>query len=93
MESILPDYYSQESSWRTFFPRGKANWYRTCYPIQGSLTVGALSYLHVGTNSRGFGMKPGMVSGHGWVEHGSSQVIQLTDLRSELSNFLLILCF
>ena len=28
---ILGD-YSQESSWREFFPRGKANWDITCYP-------------------------------------------------------------
>ena len=47
-----------------------------------ALPLGALSYLHVGTNSRGSRLKPGMIPGHGWVERGSSQVIQLTDLRS-----------
>ena len=74
---ILPG-YSQESSWRAFFPRGKSNWYRTFYPRYGSLTLGALIYLHVGTNSRVSRFKLKMVPGHGWVERGSSQVIRLS---------------
>ena len=36
-----------------------------------ALPLGSLSYLHVGTSSRGYGLKPWMVLGHGWVEHGS----------------------
>ena len=31
--------------------------------------------MHVGVQLEGSKFKPGMVSGHGWVEHGSSQVI------------------
>ena len=32
--------------------------------------------MHVGTSSGGSEFKPGTVQGHGWVECGSSQVIQ-----------------
>ena len=61
-------------------------------PDREALPLGALSYLHVGSISGGSGLKPGMVPGHGWVEHGSSQVIRLTEQRSELSMSLLMLC-
>ena len=91
--SILPDYYSQESSWRAFFPRGKRKTStEPVIPDREALPFGALSYLHVGTNSGGSGLKLGTGLGHGWVERGSSQVIRLTDLRLELSKFLLIMC-
>ena len=53
-----------------------------------SLPLGALAYLHVGTNSGGSGLKPGTVLGECWVERGSSQVIPLIDLRSEFYLFL-----
>ena len=36
-------------------------------------------------------LKPGMVPGHGWVEHGSSQVIRLSIQRSDMSLNLLML--
>ena len=42
----------------------------------GNPTLGSLGYLHVGFHLKGSRLKPGMVPGHGWVEHGSSQVIQ-----------------
>ena len=90
--SITPNYYSQESYWREFFPKEKDNWYITCYPKYGSLTSGALRYLHVGNISGRCGFKPRMVPGHGWVECGSSQVIWLSEQRSKLSMNLLILC-
>ena len=50
----------------------------------GNLTLGALSYLHVGVELGGSGLKPGMFMGHGWVEHGSPQVIwsSNTEVRS-----------
>ena len=42
----------------------------------GNPTLGSLSYLNVGVQLRGGSrLKPGMVSGHGWVERDSSQVI------------------
>ena len=62
------------------------------FQIVESLPLGALDYLHVGTSLGGSRLKPGTVPGHGWVECGSSQVIRLTNTRSELSKFLLILC-
>ena len=62
------------------------------FQIGEALPLGALDYLHVRTSSVGSRIKPGKVMGHGWVERGSSQVIRLIDLRSELSMFLLILC-
>ena len=62
------------------------------FHIEEALPLGALDYLQVGTNSGGPRLKSGIVLGNCWVECGSSQVIQLTDLRSDLSKFLLILC-
>ena len=40
--------------------------------------------MHVGTSSGGSRLKPGTVPGHGWVERGSSQVIQSSIERSDL---------
>ena len=51
---------------------------------KGSLTLGALSYLHVGTSMRGSKLKPRMVLVHGWVECGSSQAIWSSIQRSYL---------
>ena len=68
-------HYSQESSWRTVFLRGKRRTDSDLISELGSLTLGAISYFHVGTSSGGSKFKPGMVPGHGWVERGSSQVI------------------
>ena len=38
----------------------------------------------------GSGFKPGKVSSHGWVEHGSSQVIRLSIHRLDISVDLLM---
>ena len=57
----------------------------------GNLTLGALSYLHVGTSSRRSRLKPGMVLGHGWVERGSSQVIQSSSIEFRPAYELLML--
>ena len=43
------------------------------------------------SNSGGSRLKLGMVLGHGWVERGSSQVIQLSMQRSDMPVNLLIL--
>ena len=89
--SILVDYYSPKSSWRAFFQREKGNWYRTSNLRYKILNLGALSYFHVGTSSGGSGWKLGTFRGHGWVEHGSSQVIRLSIQRSDLFVNLLML--
>ena len=62
------------------------------YQIGETLPLRALDYLHVGTRARGSSLKQGTVTGHGWVEHDSSQVIRLIDLSSEFPMFLLMLC-
>ena len=59
------------------------------FQIEEALPLGALDYLHVGTKSGGSGLKLGIVLGHGWEEHGSSQFIQLVDMRLELDKFIL----
>ena len=51
----------------------------------------ALRYLHVGTSSMGSELKPGMVPSHGWVEHGSSQAIRLSNTKARSTYELLIL--
>ena len=51
---------------------------------KGSLTLGALSYLHVGTSLRGSELKPRMVLVHGWMECGSCQAIWSSIQRSYL---------
>ena len=45
------------------------------------------------SNLGGFGLKPGMVLGHGWVERGSSQVIWLsnTEVRSAYDLLMLVI--
>ena len=75
----------------SIFPKGKQSSTEPDIPDREALPLGPLDYLHVGTSSRGFELKPRMVPGHGWVECGTSQVIRLTDLRSTFSMFLLIL--
>ena len=45
----------------------------------GNPTLGSLSYLHVGVQLEGIRIKPGIVTGYGWVESGSSQVILLSN--------------
>ena len=59
------------------------------FQIGEALPLGALDYLHIGTRSRGCGLKAGTVLGHHWEEHGSSQFFQLIDMRSELAKFFL----
>ena len=61
------------------------------FHIGEALPLGALVYLHVGTILGGSRLKLGMVLGHGWVEHGSSQLIKLSKQRSNLPMNLLIL--
>ena len=75
-----------------YFPKRKnENWFRTWYPSKGSLTLGALSYLHVWTSSGRSILKLGTALSHGWVERGSSQVIGLSIQRSDLFvNFLIL---
>ena len=53
----------------------------------GNPTLGALSYLHVGVQLEGSILKLGTVTGHGWVELGSSQVIwsSKSEVRSVLN--------
>ena len=76
------------------FPMKKnENWFRTWYPRYGSLTLGALSYLHVGTSLGGSVLKPGTISGHGWVEHSSSQMIQSSNTEVKSCYELLILVY
>ena len=59
----------------------------------GNPTLGALSYFHVGVQLGGIWIKPGMVLGHGWVERGSSQVIQSsnTEVRSSYELLMLVI--
>ena len=52
--------------------------------------LGALSYLYVGTSSRGSGFKLGTILGHGWVERPSSQVIHSANTEVRYSYELLI---
>ena len=81
--SILSDYYSQDSSWRAFFPKRKRKTGTKLVILdREALSLGGLRYLHVGTRSRGSRLKSGMVPVHGWVERGSSQVILLKNMRS-----------
>ena len=55
------------------FLQGKEDWFRTDYQL-GNPTLGDL--LACWSPARGgSGFKLGMVLSHGWVEHGSCQVI------------------
>ena len=69
LKRVLGEHFSQEE---------KKTGTKSVIPHREALPLGALSYLHVGTSTEGSGLKPGTVLGHGWVERGSSQVIQLT---------------
>ena len=71
----------------SIFPKESNLIQNLIFQIREASPLGALDYLHVGTSLGGFGLEPGMVLGHGWEERGSSKVIRLTDLRSEITNF------
>ena len=72
---VLPIYFSSEFSENIFLKWKKRIDRGLIYQLE-NLTLGALSYLHVGTSSGGSRLKPKIVLGHGWVERGSSQVIR-----------------
>ena len=49
------------------------------FQIREASPLGALDYLLVGAILGGSILQPRMVMGHGWEEHGSSQVIMLSE--------------
>ena len=76
---ILPILFLKWILGEQFPERKKENWSRLDIQNYDSLTLDALSYLHVETSLGGSRLKPGTVSIHGWEERGSPQVIQLSE--------------
>ena len=72
LESLFYLFISSSEFLENIFLKGKRETDPDLIYQLGNLTLRALSYFHVGTSSRGSGLKPGMVPGHVSVKHGSS---------------------
>ena len=60
------------------------------FMVVGDITE-VLDHLHVWANSQGYELEPGTILRHGWVENGSSKVIWLSLLSSEIEGVLLVM--
>ena len=77
-------------NWRTF-SKNKHSYTRPNFQIETTSPLGVLDHLHVGASLGGSELEPGTVLTHGWEEHGSSKVMWLSFLRTEIESILLIL--
>ena len=73
------------------FSKNKHSYTEPNFPNINNPPLRVLDHFHVGTNSGGPILELGTLPSHGWDERGSSKVIRLLVLRSEIVRVLLIL--